>query len=120
MTISDERYGSEIVTKKGRVYKYDAIECMAAAVLVGDVDTESVAMLLTIDHANPTVLVDATSAVYLHSSTLRSPMGMNLTSFSERTAATETVERHPGELLTWHQAKELVQEARQRAKGFQQ
>jgi copper chaperone NosL len=119
MTISDERYGSEIVTKKGRVYKYDAVECMAAAVLAGDIDNASVSMYLTIDHASPQELVDATSAVYLHSPTLRSPMGMNLTSFATREGANHTAERFPGDLLTWAQAKGLVDEARQRAKKLQ-
>ena len=28
MLIMDQRYGTEIVTTKGRVYKFDAIECL--------------------------------------------------------------------------------------------
>jgi copper chaperone NosL len=116
MTIADERYGSEIVTKKGRVYKYDAVECMAGALLDGNVDGQSVALLLTIDHSNPTVLVDAAEAVYLHSPTLRSPMGLNLTSFADPAGAAETAERHPGEMLTWDQTQKLVYEAHQEAK----
>ena len=30
MVVSDQRYGAEIVTTKGKVYKFDSIECMAA------------------------------------------------------------------------------------------
>jgi copper chaperone NosL len=117
MTISDERYGSEIVTQKGRVYTYDAVECMVSAVLSGAVEKESVQLYLTVDYANPTELVDATTAVYLHSSELRSPMGMNLTSFAARADAAKTAERYPGELLTLDEARTLVDGARQSAKG---
>jgi copper chaperone NosL len=120
MTIADERYGSEIVTKKGRIYKYDAVECMAGALLEGDIDEASVAMLLTIDHSNPTVLVDAATAVYLYSPTLRSPMGMNLTSFADGAAAAETAERYPGKMLTWEQTKKLVRDSHQDAKKDEQ
>jgi copper chaperone NosL len=28
MSIVDQRFGSEIVTQKGKVYKFDAVECM--------------------------------------------------------------------------------------------
>jgi copper chaperone NosL len=117
MTISDERYGSEIVTRKGRVYTYDAVECMVSAVLSGAVEEESVGQYLTVDYARPTELVDATTAVYLHSSELRSPMGMNLTSFAAREDAVTTAERYPGEFLTLDQARTLVDGARQSANG---
>jgi copper chaperone NosL len=115
MTIADEQFGAEIVTSKGRVFKYDAVECMASALLTGDVDEKSVELLLTIDHANPTVLVDATAAVYLRSPQLRSPMGMNLSSFSSGEDAEKTAERYAGETLTWDETRKLVDEARQRA-----
>jgi len=118
MTISDEQYGSEIVTVKGRVYKYDAVECMAAAIIAGNIDEDTVKFYLTIDHANPTVLVDATTAVYLRSPSLRSPMGMNLTSFAQHEDATETATRHPGKLLTWDETKQLVGDERERADRF--
>ena len=115
MTISDEQYGSEIVTKKGRVYKYDAVECLAGAIIVGDVPEEKIALILTIDHASPRTLVDAETASYLRSPGLRSPMGMNLTSFGQPADAERAMERHPGELLAWHEVKTLVEEARHSA-----
>ncbi len=30
MTVGDPRFGSELVTRKGRVYTFDAVECMAS------------------------------------------------------------------------------------------
>ena len=32
MTIVDPRYGAELVTTKGKVYKYDAVECLINSV----------------------------------------------------------------------------------------
>ena len=115
MTIADEQYGAEIVTNKGRVYKYDAVECMVGAIIAGDIDNNKIVMQLVIDHANPTVLTDAADAAYLRSPELRSPMGMNLTSFGTIENARKTRARHPGEILTWEETQALVRAARRQA-----
>jgi len=108
MTISDEKYGAELVTKKGRVYKYDSIECLVNEMSRGTIDSGDVHLLLTVDYSTPKALISATTAVYLHSPTLRSPMGMNLTAFATAGAADETRARHKGELLAWPDVATLV------------
>jgi copper chaperone NosL len=117
MTISDERYGAELVTKKGRVYKYDSIECMAEEMSRDGFDAAGVKFALTVDYAEPQRLVDARTSVYLHSPTLRSPMGMNLTSFAERPKAEAVAEQHPGELLAFDEVLVLVARASRAGSG---
>src|SRR5690606_12451098 len=57
MTIADNRYGAELVTQKGKVYKFDAIECLAA---FKETDSEEAyAMLLVTDFSEPGVFIDA-------------------------------------------------------------
>jgi copper chaperone NosL len=109
MTIVNEQYGAEIVTKKGRVYTYDSVECMAAAILKKKIDPAMAQMTLTIDFANPRQLVDANKSVFLHSSQLRSPMGMNLTSFADPGAADGALSRYDGELFTWEETLQFME-----------
>lgn len=111
MSIADDRYGAEIVSTKGRAYKYDAIECMVGAVLEKHgVAPSDVAFYYTTDFMNRGTLLDATEAAFLHSDNLPSPMGMNLTSFANRADAEAVREKHGGELLDWDGAWTLVAE----------
>lgn len=102
MTISDTKYGAEIVTKKGRFYKFDALECMAKYIIDGNIDTNDTHSLWTVDYSNPTKLINVQSAGYLRSKSLPSPMAMFLTSFSDNSKLEEVKEVHNGEILDWN------------------
>lgn len=109
MIISDQRFGGEILTSKGKAYKFDSIECMAAYIIKGQRDSENIYKLLTIDFYNPTTFIDAFQAWYLHSENLKSPMGANLSSFKTHKEITEIQNKYPGNVLRWNEVKELVQ-----------
>lgn len=82
MTIVDRQHASEIVTTKGKSYKYDAIECM-----MNDLkkwQRPEVAHWLVSDYANPGELIDATTAYYLITEDIPSPMGAFLTAFAKK------------------------------------
>ncbi len=80
MTIVDRQHAAQIVTVKGKSYKYDAIECMLRD--YEGWDRPEVAKFLVSDYGEPGVLTDATSAHYLISDRIPSPMGAFLTAFS--------------------------------------
>jgi len=109
MTITDPRYGAEIVTKKGRVRKYDAIECMVQDGLER-FEPADVHAYLAVDFSNPKSLTSAATATYLHSSGLRSPMGLNVAAFAGGESARDARGRYPGELMSWPEVQELVKE----------
>ncbi|GAB4230092.1 MAG: hypothetical protein Tsb0034_01860 [Ekhidna sp.] len=81
MTIVDRQHAAEIVTVKGKAFKYDAIECMMND--LAKWEGPEVAFYLTNDYTNPGDLIDATSAHYLISEDIPSPMGEFLTAFSD-------------------------------------
>lgn len=99
MTIVDKLYAAEIVTSKGKVFKFDASECMIN--YISENGEEEVAMLLTNHFGQPEELIDARSAVYLISEELQSPMGANLTAFSDRSSAENAQQQYSGELYNW-------------------
>jgi copper chaperone NosL len=82
MTISDPKYGAELVTEKGRVYKYDAMECMVKYLDDNEVHT---GLLLGIAYDEPKKLFPVDSLTFEISKKYRSPMGANLAAFKDAT-----------------------------------
>ncbi|WP_222983859.1 nitrous oxide reductase accessory protein NosL [Flagellimonas meishanensis] len=101
MTIVDKQHAAEFVTKKGKVYKFDASECMLNQ--LKDFETDKVALFLVNDYASPGELVDATKATFLISNNLPSPMGEFLSAFESEQAAKQAKTGNEGQLFTWDQ-----------------
>ncbi len=99
MTIVDKTHAAEIVTKKGRAQKYDAIECMLRDMAKNDQD--SYALYLITDYMTPAKLVDATKATYLISQEIKSPMGAFLSGFEDKQIAESTKQEKGGLLYDW-------------------
>ncbi len=104
MTVVDKTHAAQYVTKKGKAFMFDAIECMVNE-LNRDNSEENMSFLLVADYANPGELVDALAATYLISEKIKSPMGANLSAFSSKKTAEEMLAKNGGELLTWEQLK---------------
>ena len=81
MTIMDNKFSAQLVTKKGRNYKFDAIECMIWFLNDDYVKRDEVYAMRVADYTNPGVMLDAKDAYYLISPEIRSPMGANLAAF---------------------------------------
>jgi len=102
MNIVDRQHAAEFVTKKGKVYKFDAIECMMNQMNEFDGD---IAIYLVSDYSKPGELTDAVTASYLKSQAIPSPMGGFLTSFADNSEAVKTEEEVGGELFDWNALK---------------
>jgi copper chaperone NosL len=99
MTIVDNQHAAQLVTAKGKVYKYDAIEC-----LINDLkkrDSAEVGMLLVNDYSNPGALISAESATFIISEGIPSPMGAFLSGFSTKEAAEKVISENGGTLYNW-------------------
>ena len=106
MTIVDNQHASELVTAKGKVFKYDAIEC-----LINDLkkrDSVEVGMLLVNDYSNPGELISAESATFLISEGIPSPMGAFLSAFSDGANAELAKSENSGELFNWQAVKKQI------------
>ena len=82
MTIVDKVHAAEIVTQKGKVYKFDATECMVN--FNEEFDTSEIALYLSNNYTEPEQLIDATKATFLISKNIPSPMGAFLSAFENR------------------------------------
>ena len=108
MTVSDKRYGSELVLKTGKATFFDSAECMIQYLEQNADAKEKAAMFLVTDFRNPENLIDADKAIFLQSKNLPSPMGMFLTAFKDRAAASLVQEENGGRILTWNEAVQAV------------
>jgi copper chaperone NosL len=103
MTIMDHRYGAELVTQKGKVFTFDAAECLIDYLYQHEDLIQSASFLLVTAYTEPDQLIDALSATYLVSKEMPSPMGAYLTAFSSREMAQEYQDKNTGDLYTWEE-----------------
>jgi len=75
MTIIDPNFGAEIVTKKGKVYKFDDTHCIAAFLERRGVELSNIYHVFFVVYNGNNELVDVDSAEFVVSSRLKSPMG---------------------------------------------
>ena len=108
MTIVDKQHASELVTNKGKAFKFDAIECLVNYINAGDVDTNEIGLLLVSNYPEKDHLVDAKTATYLISEKIPSPMGYNLSAFEKKEEAEKTHKAKGGQIYTWNELIEKI------------
>lgn len=104
MNIVDKTHAAQYVTKKGKQFKFDAIECMVNDII--EKSEENIAIMLVANYDNPGEMIDAKTATYLISEEIKSPMGANLSAFLLAEKALELQQKHSGEIFTWHTLKQ--------------
>lgn len=101
MKISDERYGAELVTKKGKIYKFDDMYCMKAFIENETVNAEQIFSLWLVDFHQTKQLIEANKSFLLANPELKSPMGSNTAAFSSIENRQIQYNEHSGTLLLW-------------------
>jgi copper chaperone NosL len=101
MTIMDHRYGTEIVTDKGKIYKFDSVECLVEFINDKKDGDEVFSLMLCTPFDQPGQMADATECTYLHSRNLPSPMGMYLTAFESEATAYSFKDQFGGKVYCW-------------------
>lgn len=101
MTIVDQHFGAEIVTKKGRVYKFDDARCIAHFIKTGKITANETGQTLFTDYNNSKNFIDSKTAVFVVSETLKSPMNSNAAAFENQAAAEKTATAVNGKITSW-------------------
>ncbi|HNS11646.1 MAG TPA: nitrous oxide reductase accessory protein NosL [Bacteroidia bacterium] len=109
MTIMDKRYGAELITDKGKIYKFDSAECLVNYLKEYPESEHPLQLIMVIDHALPGEFINAKEAFYLHSEKLSSPMGANVTALHSKAIAEDYLAQYGGEIWTWEELCRQVQ-----------
>lgn len=100
MVIMDNKFGAELITKKGKVMKFDSDECLKNYY---NAQSPELGSVLVTDYNKPGTLIDGKTAYYIHSEKMRSPMGGNLAAFASKAEAEKASKKYPGDIWTWEQ-----------------
>jgi copper chaperone NosL len=99
--IPEERFGGELVTAGGEVYRFMSVECLAAFVAAGRVPAASIASLRVVDYNHGEKLIDARTARFVRSQHRPSPNGLNLLAAETEKVAHNLHFFWGGERLDW-------------------
>ncbi|MBD3615040.1 MAG: nitrous oxide reductase accessory protein NosL [Gracilimonas sp.] len=105
MMITDNQFAAQLVTDKGKAYKFDAIECMAVYYRENQNDLSG-SRLWVSNYNKPGTWLDALEAQFVKSEVINSPMGESLLALPGKEAADEHVEDKPGRLLLWDEVSQ--------------
>lgn len=99
MTIANGKFGAELITEKGRIYKFDDIHCMVKFAKSG---TSVPAKLFFInDYLQDNTLIPAEKAFYLKGGNISSPMRGNTAAFSSQQEAEQYKTKLNATPSTW-------------------
>ncbi|MBS1621000.1 MAG: nitrous oxide reductase accessory protein NosL [Bacteroidetes bacterium] len=101
MTISDDRFGAEIVTTKGKVFKFDDSHCIIAYMEKEGFNKASVKDIYFKDFSSGHSLINTKDAFFLKSDQLQSPMGGNVAAFSNKDSLTKVSAEFAGTTVSW-------------------
>lgn len=103
MTVVKPQFAAELVSTTGKVYYFDAIECMVQYI---DANPQSKwSFQLVNDYFNPQDQMDATRATFLISEAIPSPMGAYLSASTDPLKWESTLQGNAGQLYTWEELK---------------
>ena len=100
MTIMDPKFGGEIITKKGKVYKFDDTHCMATFLERRGVELSDIHRTLFVEYDAPHDFVYVKTAEFVVSSKFKSPMGGNAAAFKNKIAAENKSKQLEGSRVT--------------------
>jgi copper chaperone NosL len=103
MTISDARFAAELVTAKGRAYKFDDLSCLVSYIRENEKAGDS--RQYVCDYNNPGTLIEAAGASYVRGGSISSPMGGNTAALSNADSAVALAGRAAAERVEWSSLK---------------
>ncbi len=101
MTLVDQKFGAELVTSKGKVYKFDDANCFMNFYHAEYEEPDQYVHVLVVDYANPGKLIPAKEAFYVKSPEIRSPMDGQVAGFVEKSVMEKFKQEWKGIYLSW-------------------
>jgi copper chaperone NosL len=102
MTITDEKFGAELLTKKGKIYKFDDVHCILNYLKTKEVTPENTKDIYLTNFCGSHQLVNVKRSALLKSETLRSPMAGNIAAFDNKDSLLKVQQRYPGAMVIWN------------------
>lgn len=108
MTIMDPRFGGEIVTKTGMVYKFDSEECLIKYFKEHNTDQKNYAIIAVADYTGSRQLIHIRNAIFVKKASLNSPMAGNIAAFSSDSAMKKAGFSADTAQMTWSEVLTVI------------
>ncbi len=110
MLVMDNRYGSEIITAKGKILTFDSVECLANYIAEKKEPRTAYHSYWVSSYAEPGKLIDAEKATYLKNDALKSPMGLNVLAVESDAQLSPITQEFGGTRITFEKIFELIKQ----------
>lgn len=104
MPVADLKFGAEIITTKGKFYKFDDTGCMISFLKANEL--EQIKEIFTVDYSASQKLLNVKEAIFLISENLRTPMNSGIAGFASRQQAEYFHKEFPGGIMNWEQLRQ--------------
>jgi copper chaperone NosL len=106
MTISDERFGAELLTKKGKAFKFDDVHCIISYLKAKDIVPQNIKDVYLTNFCENHELVNVNQMLLLKSDAFKSPMNGNIAAFNNKDSLQKVQQRLDGNIVNWKQLLE--------------
>ena len=100
MIIMDPKFGAEIVTTKGKVFKFDDVHCIAVFLERRGVELTDIHETLFSSYETPHEFINVQQAEFVVSSSFKSPMAGNAAAFKNKSVAAKKSNAIAGSRIT--------------------
>ena len=101
MGIQDKRFGGEILTKKGKIYKFDDIHCLLNFIKSAETEKKKIASIYFVDFSGNHKFLKSEDGYLLAAESLHSPMGGDIAAFINPDSAKIYQQEFQGKLIKW-------------------
>nr|HMT30720.1 nitrous oxide reductase accessory protein NosL [Bacteroidia bacterium] len=98
MVISDPRFAAELITTKGRIYKFDDITCMKSFINSKKGDYRS---YFISDYLPPHGLHNVKEMIFIQGTGIKAPMGGTVAAFSDEASALKYSEQLSAKIISY-------------------
>lgn len=101
MLATDKKFGAELITEKGKIYKFDAVECLISFYNKSDLKNSNNLKMYVVDFSNPSKLIDVSKSYFLKNDLFHSPMSLNVLAFENKDSLMKIKNKYEGEEISW-------------------
>jgi copper chaperone NosL len=110
MTVMDKKFGCEIVTSKGKVFKFDDLSCMIKYMKTAQLHEADCKHVVINSYENPGEFIAYNQALFVKTVNLQSPMLGNVAAFEKEISAMSFVKTDStAKNITWTELKDTFE-----------
>ena len=101
MTIMDKKFGGELVTSKGKVYRFDDAQCLIDFMKSDAIPKDAQFTVYLLDYSGDGSFIPSDKAFLVKSEALHTPMGGNIAAFKDEASRKKIADDLHGTSVSW-------------------